>query len=119
MKKAVLFILLVLLQFAVVNAQGRMSPKERVKDLKSKLELTDEQAQKIENIFTESQQKMKDYRDKNEGVSRTDMMKEMRAINENADKSIDSLLTDKQKEQYAAIKKERQERMNMRTRPQN
>ena len=118
MKLIAFVLLLVLVQLSVINAQGRMNPKERAADLKTKLELTDEQSQKIEAIFVETQQKSKEIRDSTSG-NREEMMKAIKPLNEAADKKIDSILTDKQKEQYAKIKKERQERMEKRMKSQN
>jgi len=119
MKKIAVVILLALFQIAVVNAQGRFSPKERAKDLKDKLELTDDQAKKVEAIYQESTDKVKELRDNNSG-DRTELMKVLKPINENTEKRIDSLLTDKQKEQYAKLKKERAAaRQERRARPQN
>ena len=118
MKKLLVLLVMVLIQFTLVNAQGRMSPKERAADLKEKLELNDEQAQKVEVIFTASAEKAKELREKYAG-NRADMMKAMAPINEENDKKIDSLLTDKQKEKYAQMKKERRERMGRRTPQQN
>lgn len=118
MKKMAVIILMLLFQFTLVNAQGRMTPKERVKDLKDKLELTDEQAKKVEVIFEESAVKIKEVREKNMG-DRAEMMKAMMPINQEQDKKIDSLLTDKQKVKYEEIKKERRERLGRRMAPKD
>jgi len=116
MKKLVVILTLALLQITLLNAQGRMSPKERAKDLKDKLELNNDQYKKIESIFEESAAKVKDVRDKNSG-DRGEMMKALIPINQEAEKRVDSLLTDKQKEQYDKIKKERREKIGRRLAP--
>lgn len=113
MKKLLIIISLVLLQVTLVSAQGRMTPKERAANLKERLELTDEQTKKVEVIFEESAAKAKEIREKNMG-DRAEMMKAMQPINEDADKKIDSLLTDTQKQKYSELKKERRERFGKR-----
>jgi Spy/CpxP family protein refolding chaperone len=128
MKNLFLALLFILIQAAVLNAQdqppgpppggeggpGQMSPKERVKDLKTKLNLTDDQAKKIEQIFTEDQKKMQAMFEKREEGGFEQMKKAMDAINEKSDAAINKILTAEQKTKYKKIvdeRKKQQERM--------
>ena len=104
MKKIALVLVLVLFQFVLVNAQGRVTPQERAKNLKEKLELTDDQTAKVESIFVDSQKKMQELR-KNVGGDRSAIRDSMKTISEQADKKITDILTDAQKEKYAQVKK--------------
>jgi len=103
--------LLVILSFAVftfslsVHAQGRFTPQERVKMLKDKLTLTDEQSAKIEKILTKSDEDMKNLRS-SESPDRGAFMK----IRQNTDQEILKVLNDKQKNEFNKMIEERRNR---------
>lgn len=71
---------------------GGPGGERKVEKLKEKLGLTDEQANKIESIVNAAGEKHK-------------------AIQEDTQKQIDSVLNDEQKKKYAALKEEMREKM--------
>ncbi len=83
------------------------SKRDMFKQLKSRLELTDEQAKKIDEILSVSEKKMKALRDKMEEQN-DNMMYQMDSVVENQDKEIEKILTDTQKKEYKEVKKERE-----------
>lgn len=127
MKKLLLVLFLFGLQAAVLFAQddmpqggpgggpGQQSPKERVKDLKTKLKLTDDQAAKIETIFTKEQKKMQSmFENRNEGGDFETMRKTMDAVQDSSTAAINKILTAAQIPLYKKIlddKKKEMEKM--------
>jgi Spy/CpxP family protein refolding chaperone len=77
--------------FAEMGGHGP-NGERKVEKLKEKLNLTDDQATKIENIVNAAGEKHK-------------------AIQEDTQKQIDSVLNDEQKKKYAALKEEMKEKM--------
>jgi hypothetical protein len=103
--------LLVILSFAIiafslsVYAQGRFTPQERLKMLKDRLSLTDEQSSKVEKILLKSDEDMKKLR-ANDNPDREAFMK----IRDNADQEIQKVLNEKQKTEYNKMLEERRNR---------
>ncbi|TWR25964.1 periplasmic heavy metal sensor [Mucilaginibacter achroorhodeus] len=104
MKKIMMICLLVLGVSAVSHAQGRMrmSPEERVKQMKEKLNLTDDQTTKITAIYQAQAKSMDSLR--NAGG---DMRSQMRPMMQATNDKVKAILTP---EQAAAWQKEMDER---------
>ena len=84
MQKVLIIAIFAVLLFSItVSAQQRQSPQDRVKALKEKLNLTDDQSVKVEKIYTEAQDKMKNSSD------RSEFRKRMRNRQNNADRKSD------------------------------
>jgi hypothetical protein len=120
MKKLLLVLFLFGLQAAVLFAQddmppggpGRQTPKERVKDLKAKLNLTDEQATKMESIFTKEQKKMQDmFQNRDGGGDFEAMRKTMEAVQDSSTAAINKILTTEQIPLYKKILDDRKKEM--------
>jgi periplasmic protein CpxP/Spy len=95
-------------------AQGmmRMTPEERVKQLKDSLSLTDKQAEQITNIFKEMGAKRQAVMD---SIDDRDARREaMMGLMAKTDEKIEALLTPEQKDKYEAMKKEREARFRQR-----
>lgn len=97
---------------------GRLTLKERVELLKDRLDLTEEQAKKLEQILVESEEKFAQLRDQFSG-DRSAMRDTMRILREESDKLIEDLLNEEQKEGYEELKEERIQRMRQRFRDRN
>lgn len=106
MKNLILTTLIAFSFIAGVNAQGRFSQKDRIKEMKDNLALTDRQVTKIDSIFTRTQKKMETI-----DASGQDRMEAMKQIMEANDTQIESVLTPKQKVKYKAMIAERKSRM--------
>ena len=91
----------VLLISLMVTAQPRQSPQDRVKALKERLTLTDDQSAQVEKIFTLAQDKMKNTSDRSE----------FRKIMNDSNDQIEKILTDTQKTEFKKIQEERMSRM--------
>lgn len=106
MKNVILLITMFsfIISLAVV-AQPRFTPQERLKMLKERLSLTDEQSAKVEKILINSDKEMKNLRDA-ENQDRT----EFRKIMENSNQEILKILSDKQKTEYNKMLEERRNR---------
>ena len=102
MQKVLIIAIFAVLLFSItVSAQQRQSPQDRVKALKEKLNLTDDQSVKVEKIYTEAQDKMKNSSDRSE----------FRKIMNDADDQILLVLNDTQKIDFKKIQEERMNRM--------
>jgi Spy/CpxP family protein refolding chaperone len=91
----------VLLISLMVTAQPRQSPQDRVKALKERLTLTDDQSAQVEKIFTQAQEKMKNTSDRSE----------FRKIMNDSNDQIEKILTDTQKTEFKKMQEERMNRM--------
>jgi Spy/CpxP family protein refolding chaperone len=123
MKKLLLILLLFGLHSALLFAQddmppggpggpGMQSPKERVKNLISKLKLTDDQAAKIETIFTKEQKKMQSmFENRDGGGNFETMRKTMDAVQDSSTAAINKILTAEQKPLYKKILDDRKKEM--------
>ena len=88
-----------------ITAQSRLTPQERLKNLKDKLNLTEEQSVKVEKILTSSDKEMQELR-KSNNMDRA----KFREIMEKSDNEILKVLNDKQKTEYNKILEERRSR---------
>jgi protein CpxP len=105
-----LFGAMVLFSGFVHSQPMRMTVEERVKSLKDTLALTDEQAEKVKKIYTDSDKQREKLFSDSDG-DRDKMRESMMKMREDTDKKIESLLTADQKKKYDEIKKARQSRM--------
>lgn len=90
------------------NFQGRMSPEERAAQLKERLDLTDEQTKKVEQIYRESQETISKMRDQFEG-DRSQMREQMMKSREELNKKIEDILYEDQINSYREYLEERQQ----------
>lgn len=97
------------------NPRRRMSPAERTAQLKEELELSDEQAQKIEEIYTDSQKKMAEARE-SLGNDREQMREIFQQNREKTEEQIEAILTEDQLIKYQEYRAKRDERMRERRR---
>lgn len=97
------------ISFTIANAQPRMDPKERVKELTTRLKLTDKQAKQMEEIFTQQGDQMREAF-QNAGGDREQMRETMMKLREEANKKIEKILDDKQKAEYKKYLEEQQAR---------
>lgn len=88
----------------------RFSIEDQVKDLKQKLELTDEQTDQIKNILEEQREQMEKLRENADG-DRSQMRDLFMQVREETDTKIKEILNDEQKEKYDEIQEERRNRM--------
>ena len=116
MKKTALLIFLFIFQFTISYAQKGFSPKDRVTELKTKLELTDNQTKKIETIFEENHKKMDALFEKNKNDQESSR-KAMKEIMDNTDKEIEKVLDKNQKAKYQQLIDERKNDMGRRMPP--
>lgn len=111
LKKLLLFSVLALFFLsATINAQMRMSPSGRAKQLAEQLKLSDDQTKKVEAVFTKSQDKAEQIMESGEfgnGESREKMKK----LREETNKEIMKILSDKQKSEFKKIIEEQRKRM--------
>lgn len=106
MKQVILFIAAALLIFSFnATAQNRMSPKERLKMLNERLNLTEEQSVKIEKILQTSDEEIQKLRE-SENPDRT----EFRKIMDHTNQEILTILNEKQKTEYTKMLEERRNR---------
>ncbi|MBI1938267.1 MAG: hypothetical protein HYS25_09080 [Ignavibacteriales bacterium] len=115
LKKILLFSVLALLVLsASSNAQMRMSPSGRAKQLAEQLSLNADQTKKVEVIFTNSQNKTEQIMGKDgfgNGENRDKMMK----IREDTNNEVMKILNDKQKSEFKKIIEEQRKRMEERS----
>jgi hypothetical protein len=90
-------------------AQPRMSPQERVKALTEKLSLTKDQAAQIEQIYIQTQNKMKKMNE--DGKSDRTVMRKMM---EDTQEQVNNVLDDKQKVEFKKLQDERKNNMQKR-----
>ncbi len=113
MKNLIITSLITLFVMSIsISAQNRMTPKERAQNLKEKLNLTEEQTQKVDSILTQSSEKMKELRSENKGNR-----EQYRQIMQDTNNEIEKILTADQKQAYEKMLNER--RKGMRSRRMN
>lgn len=83
---------------------------DRLTELKTRLNLTDEQSEKVKEIFGKFQDEMQEVRN-NSDLSREERMAKIREITDKMDIEIEKVLTDEQKTEYAKFKEERLNRI--------
>lgn len=90
------------------NFQGRMTPEERAAQLKERLDLTDDQTKKVEQIYRESQEKISEMRDQFAG-DRSQMRENMMEQRHEINRKIEEILYDDQIGLYREYLEERQQ----------
>jgi outer membrane lipoprotein-sorting protein len=95
---------IILLSFTVA-AQNRLTPQERLKNLKERLNLTEDQSVNVEKILETSNDDIQKLRS-TENPDRT----EFRKIMDNTNQEILKVLNEKQKIEFNKILEERQNR---------
>ena len=90
------------------NFQGRMSPETRAAQLKERLNLSDEQTQKIEQIYRESSERMSQMRDQSTD-DRTQMREQMMRSREETNNKIEEILNQDQIDLYRQYLQEEQQ----------
>ena len=90
------------------NFQGRMNPEARAAQLKETLDLTDEQTNKVEQIYRESSEKMSEMRDQF-GDDRSQMREQMMKSREEVNNRIEEILSDDQIELYREYQNEQEQ----------
>jgi|WetSurMetagenome_2_1015567.scaffolds.fasta_scaffold214720_1 hypothetical protein len=116
MKKIALLILVFIFQLTIIYAQKGFPPKDRVSELKKKLELTDDQTKKIESIFEDNHKKMDALFDKDKEdreASRT----AMKEIMDNTNNEIEKVLDKNQLAKYQKLVEERKSAIGRRMPP--
>jgi hypothetical protein len=114
MKNLILTAVISLAFIAALNAQGRFSMKDRARELKDSLALSDSQYVIIDSIFTGAGEKMKNIDMK--GDERRTAMKQ---IMDDINTQVESVLTPDQKIKYEQILAEQRNRMQNRHRYNN
>lgn len=116
--KKISFISLFIIAFSATSiyAQPRLSVEEEVERLTNDLDLSEEQANQIGQILTDSRGKADKLRDS--GLDRRDMMIQMRDIMDETNDEIESILNAEQAEKFGEIVEKRKEEMQRRRPPQ-
>jgi ribosome recycling factor len=106
MKNMIILFSLSLFVFSLVAiAQPRVTPQERLKALKEKLNLTEDQSVKVEKILVNADEQMKKLR-ANGNTDRTDF----RNLMDKTNQEIDKVLDEKQKIEHKKMMDERRNR---------
>jgi hypothetical protein len=90
------------------NFQGRLSPEARAAQLKERLNLSDEQTKKVEQIYQESSERMSQMRDQYPD-DRTQMREQMMRSREEINNQIEEILNQDQIELYRQYLQEEQQ----------
>jgi hypothetical protein len=91
------------------HAQMMKSPAEKVKELKQKLNLTNEQTEKVEQIYEDAEY---EFRNRIQGSGNRDQIRTaMQTLMNNTDVEILKILNDEQKEIYDSIMEARKRQM--------
>jgi hypothetical protein len=85
-----------------------MTPEERAAQLKERLDLTDDQTKKVEQIYRESQEKISEMRDQFAG-DRSQMRENMMEQRHEINRKIEEILYDDQIGLYREYLEERQQ----------
>jgi protein CpxP len=85
-------------------------PQQRVNMLAKRLNLTDDQKQKLLPILTDEQQQMQAIH-QDSSQSRDDRMAKMKSLRQQTDDKINGILNDDQKTKYAEMQQHTRERM--------
>jgi Spy/CpxP family protein refolding chaperone len=92
------------------HGHRHFDPQRRVDMLAKRLNLTDDQKQKLQGIFADQQQQMQSMR-QDSSLSRQDRMEKMKTMRSDADEKINGILNDEQKQKYAELKEKGRARM--------
>jgi hypothetical protein len=101
----ILFSLSLFVLSLVAVAQPRFTPQERLKMLKERLNLTQEQSKKVEDILINSDKEMQKLRS---GENRD--RSQFRAQMDKTNQEIEKVLDEKQKVEYKKMLEERRQR---------
>ena len=112
--KRFFFILLLMIIFATTYnySQPRFDVDEQVQRLSNELDLSEEQADLVAGILTDSKAKAENLR--GSGRERREMMLQMRDLMEATNKELESILTDEQLVKFKEIVQKRKEEMRRR-----
>ena len=94
------FVSLIFMGSVYAQQQGRPSVEDRVKTMKERLKLTDDQVTQVTKILQDNAEKMKK-------IPRGEGFDERRKIMEETSASIEKILTDTQKAEYQKMREER------------
>jgi periplasmic protein CpxP/Spy len=92
------------------HGRRQADPQQRANILAKRLNLNDDQKQKLQGIFTDMQQQMQSLR-QDSSTSREDKMAKMKSLRSQTDDKINGILNDQQKQEYAKMKEQARERM--------
>lgn len=92
------------------HGRRQFDSQQRVNILAKRLNLSDDQKQKLQAIFTDSQQQMQSIR-QDSSLSRQDKMEKMKTLRSQTDDKINGILNDDQKQKYAQMREQARERM--------
>ncbi len=93
----------------------RLSPEDRVQELKAELDLTEAQRTAIEEILVNADKKMADLREQSTG-DRQALREEFRRLREETDRAVEEVLSEDQIEKYREYNRQRREDMRQRNR---
>lgn len=105
MKGTIIFSVAAILFSLSLHAQPRFTPQERLKMLNDRLNLTEEQSVKIENILKTSDEEIQKLRE-SQSADRT----EFRKVMDHTNQEILSILNERQKTEYNKMLEERRNR---------
>lgn len=97
-------------------AQDEISrPGARVEELQQRLQLTDEQRDKIRPILEQEANRLRDIRAKYEGKTgrrdRLRLARELRDVQQDIEKKVNPILTKAQREEWKKLREERREQL--------
>lgn len=105
-------LLIIIFSATYIYAQPRLSVKEEVERLTNDLDLSEEQANQIKQILTDSRKQADKLRET--GLDRREMMMQMRDIMDEKNDEIESILNDEQAEKFKEIVEKRKKEMQRR-----
>lgn len=110
MLKRIIFPLIVVAIFSSTTIIGQPGPRppkpcDRVKMLKEKLTLTEEQVREVKSILESTHKKMEEMREKMDKKKR-ESMNEVKKMKDKEDEAIGKILTAEQLEKFEELKKE-------------
>jgi Spy/CpxP family protein refolding chaperone len=99
---------------APASAQDPPPARERLEEYGKRLNLTPEQREKIRPILEAELSRVREIRDKYQTETRRErrqMLRELRAVQEDIQKQIEPILTKEQKAEWKKIREERREEL--------
>ena len=87
----------------------RMTMQDRLKQLSTQLNLTDEQKEKLKPMLQEEFTKVRELR-QNDTLSREDKTAKLKELRADLQKKVETVLTPEQKEKWTKIQQRRQKR---------
>jgi protein CpxP len=92
------------------HGRRQFDSQQRVNILAKRLNLSDDQKQKLQGIFADQQQQMQSMR-QDTSMSRQDRMEKMKTLRSQTEDKINGILNDDQKQKYAKMREQARERM--------